>query len=109
MKTLFSSLYDAIEGRNCGVVIYPDKTVISHIWGGDSGLPKVSPTGHIIMWPAEEFTVVDVLDIDDCQSELPETDWAYISEEDFADLAGQAGKKYLLSNGVVVIHPESWR
>ena len=104
------SLYD-LTNKDCGIVIYPDNTVISCVWGGEEGLPKITPIGEPIMWPAE-WELISIKDIDDCQAELPETDWAYISEEDFNDLKGQPGKKYLLKYDrgfAVVLHPETWR
>lgn len=85
--------------------------LISCYWGYEEGLPVVTPLGTNLVLPVD-FEVITREEIEDCQSELPETNEAYISEDDFNDLKGQPGYKYVLEREgatVIVICPERWR
>jgi len=104
-------LYD-ITDKSSGIVIYPESSLlISCYWGNQEGLPVITPLGSKLVLPTD-FEVVDKKEIEDCQSELPEIEHAYISECYFNDLKGQPGHKYVLEREgatVIVICPESWR
>ena len=103
----------AIRGHSSGIVIHRDGVVISYVWGNEDGIPMLSPLNIPVLAPLYQFELTEAEDVENCQSVLPETDEAYITEEEFDSLKGQAGKLFTLvaDTGYVfkILHPETWR
>jgi hypothetical protein len=103
----------AITNRDSGIIIHSDRVLISFTWGNDEGLPMLSPLNIPMLTPLYEFELIGTANVDDCLEVLPETNEAYISEEEFNDLKGQEGEVFTLKTNTgytfKVLHPVTWR
>jgi len=109
MKTLAE-----ITGKESGIIVYNDDVIIAANWSSPLcvGLPRVTPIDKLMWGFDEELTIISESVTNNCLAELPESDEAYITEEELDSVRNAAGVIYLIESStgdeVKVICPYDW-